>query len=104
MSFRLRQGSAPLLVSLPHLGTEIPPALRGNYTLVLDGRFKGGYIARHYGRPAEHVHAVQLEMGQRTYMREEPPYDWDALRAAEVQPVVRAMVEAALAACRRLHG
>ena len=73
-------------------------------TNVLDGRFKGGYITRHYGRPAQHVHAVQLEMGQRTYMREEPPYDWDALRAAEVQPVVRAMVEAALAACRRLYG
>src|SRR5262249_30469762 len=32
------------------------------YTQVVDGRFKGGHITRHYGRPAEHVHAVQLEM------------------------------------------
>jgi len=74
------------------------------YTHVLDGRFKGGYITRHYGRPAQHVHAVQLEMCQCTYMREQPPYDWDGARAAQVQPVVRAMVEAALQACRKLYG
>ena len=73
------------------------------YTHVLDGRFQGGYITRHHGRPAEHVHAVQLEMCQCTYMREAPPYDWDAARAAQVQPVLRAMVEAALQACRRLY-
>ena len=31
MTFHLRQGSAPLLVSIPHLGTEIPQALRAGY-------------------------------------------------------------------------
>jgi N-formylglutamate deformylase len=71
---------------------------------VLNGRFKGGYITRQYGRPAEHVHAVQLEMCQCTYMREAPPWAYDEARAAQVQPVVRAMVEAALLACRRLYG
>jgi N-formylglutamate deformylase len=74
------------------------------YTHVLDGRFKGGYITRHYGRPAQHVHAVQLEMCQCTYMREQPPYDWQQERAAQVQPVVRAMLAAALQACRSLYG
>ena len=73
------------------------------YTHVLNGRFKGGYITRQYGRPANNVHAVQLEMCQCTYMREAPPYDYDEARAAEVQPVVREMVEAALKACRKLH-
>jgi N-formylglutamate deformylase len=73
------------------------------FTQVLNGRFQGGYITRRYGRPADRVHAVQLEMCQRTYMREAPPYDWDAPRAAQVQPVVRAMVEAALQACRRRY-
>ena len=34
------------------------------YTSVLNGRFKGGYITRHYGRPADGVHAVQLELAQ----------------------------------------
>ncbi len=74
------------------------------FTHVVNGRFKGGYITRQYGRPADHVHAVQLEMCQSLYMREAPPWNYEEAQAAKVQPVVRAMVEAALAACRKLHG
>jgi N-formylglutamate deformylase len=73
------------------------------FTHVLNGRFKGGYITRQYGRPAEHVHAVQLEMCQSLYMREAPPWNYEPEAAARVQPVVRAMVEAALDACNALH-
>jgi N-formylglutamate amidohydrolase len=40
---------------------------------VVDGRFKGGYITRHYGRPEQSVHALQLEMAQSVYMQEDPP-------------------------------
>jgi N-formylglutamate deformylase len=78
-------------------------AADARFTHVLNGRFKGGYITRHYGRPAQDVHAVQLEMCQCTYMRETPPYDWMEERAAQVQPVVRAMVQAALQAACRLY-
>ena len=78
-------------------------ARAGGVTHVVNGRFKGGFITRHYGRPAERVHAVQLEMVQRLYMREAPPWDYDEARAARIQPVVRSMVEAALQAGRRLH-
>ena len=67
------------------------------------GRFKGGYITRRYGRPAEHVHAVQLEMVQKLYMREAPPYDYDEGKAAAIQPVLRDMVLAALEAARKLY-
>ena len=74
------------------------------FTHVLNGRFKGGYITRQYGRPADKVHAVQLEMCQCLYMREAPPWNYEPEQAARVQPVVRAMVEAALDASRRLHG
>jgi N-formylglutamate deformylase len=73
-------------------------------THVVNGRFKGGYITRRYGQPAEQVHAVQLEMGQHLYMRDAPPWNWEPEAAARVEPVVRAMVEAALAACEQLHG
>jgi N-formylglutamate deformylase len=62
---------------------------------VTDGRFKGGYITRHYGRPAEQVHAVQLEMCFSCYMQESPPWAWDAQRAAAVQPVLRQLLDAA---------
>ena len=75
-----------------------------HYTSVVNGRFKGGYITRHYGDPTHHVHAVQLEMVQQTYMREAPPFDYLPERAAQVQPVLEAMVAAALDAARALHG
>jgi N-formylglutamate deformylase len=78
-------------------------ATRPGVTQAVNGRFKGGYITRHYGRPQEHVHAVQLEMCQYLYMRETPPYDWNEQAAARIQPVVRDMVEAALQACRQLY-
>jgi N-formylglutamate deformylase len=63
------------------------------YTHVVNGRFKGGHITRHYGNPAQGVHAVQLELAQRTYMREEPPFDYQAGLAARVQPVLARFVE-----------
>jgi N-formylglutamate deformylase len=70
---------------------------------VVNGRFKGGYITRHYGDPAARVHAVQLEMCQSLYMSEEPPYGYDSALATGVQPVLRDMLFAALAACKGLY-
>ena len=70
---------------------------------VLNGRFTGGYITRHYGAPAERVQAVQLEMCQSLYMRESLPFDYDAQRAATIKPLLKAMVSGALAACRELY-
>ena len=51
------------------------------FTHAVDGRFKGGYITRHYGRPGERVHAVQMEMCQSLYMRETPPFAYLPERA-----------------------
>lgn len=64
------------------------------YRLAVNGRFKGGYITRHYGDPVRHVHAVQLELAQRTYMRESAPYDYIPELADGVRPVLRKLVEA----------
>lgn len=66
------------------------------YRMAVNGRFKGGYITRRYGRPQEGVHAVQLELAQRTYMREAPPYDYRPELANQVRPVLRRFVEAML--------
>ena len=65
---------------------------QSEFTQVVDGRFKGGYITRNYGRPAEQVHAIQLEMCWRCYMAEEPPYTLAPDRAARVLPVLKALV------------
>jgi N-formylglutamate deformylase len=70
---------------------------------VVNGRFKGGYITRHYGQPASHIHAVQLEKCQSLYMQEAAPFAYDEARAAAIQPVLQAMVGAALDAARALY-
>ncbi len=67
------------------------------YSAVLDGRFKGGYITRHYGRPDDGIHALQLELSQRTYMEEGAPFTFREELADQVRPVLRAMLEAAVA-------
>ncbi|MEI2418435.1 N-formylglutamate deformylase [Orrella sp. JC864] len=66
------------------------------YTSVLNGRFTGGYITRHYGQPGQGIHAIQLEMTQSSYMQEALPFDYLPERADRVQPVLRRMVETAL--------
>jgi N-formylglutamate deformylase len=73
------------------------------FSHVLNGRFKGGYITRHYGRPDQHVHAVQLEMCQNLYMQEAAPFAYDAALAAQVQPTLRAILQAALDAGAALY-
>ncbi len=71
----------------------------GLYTHVRNGRFKGGYITRHYGAPAQHIHAVQLELCQCRYMTEAAPFAFDASQAATLRPLLKAMLQQALAAC-----
>jgi len=43
---------------------------QGIYSWVINDRFKGGYITRHYGQPKNHVHAIQLEHGKSIYARD----------------------------------
>ncbi len=67
------------------------------FTHAADGRFKGGYITRNYGRPADHIHAVQMEMCQSLYMQECLPFDYLNDRAVQVQPLLRRLLEIMLA-------
>jgi len=67
-----------------------------DYSWVANGRFKGGYITRHYGRPADGVDAVQLELAQKNYM-DEDSFAYVEARASKLQPMLRALVEAGLA-------
>jgi N-formylglutamate deformylase len=71
-------------------------AAQTDYTHVINGRFKGGHITRHYGAPGQGVHAVQLEMCWRAYMDEAAPYRWHEARAAAVTPLLRQLVQAML--------
>jgi len=73
-------------------------AARGDaaYSTVLNGRFKGGYITRHYGKPEAGIQAIQLEMTQCCYMEESAPFAYHEQRAAAVQPLLRQLLHIVL--------
>ncbi len=63
------------------------------YSKVFNGRFKGGYITRYFGQPEQNIHAIQLELSQRTYMNESAAtYDLDL--AKEVIPKLQNLTQA----------
>jgi N-formylglutamate deformylase len=65
------------------------------YRWVLNGRFTGGWTTRHYGRPARGMHAIQMEIAQRSYLRTEAaPFAFDAERAAPLRRVLQAWLQA----------
>ena len=63
---------------------------------MINGRFKGGYITRPYGKPNINMHSVQLEMSQCIYMEENPPYKYDADLAQKVKPILSNLFEICL--------
>ncbi|MGN8554731.1 UNVERIFIED_CONTAM: N-formylglutamate amidohydrolase, partial [Microbacterium sp. SLM126] len=108
---RLFDGKLPDLNIGTHSGASCAPTMRdaviaaaagSPYTWVADGRFKGGHITRHYGQPAQGVHTIQLEMVQAVYMDEQAPFPYLPEVAARVQPVLRNMLDGALAAMAAL--
>jgi N-formylglutamate amidohydrolase len=68
------------------------------FSHVVNGRFKGGYITRHYGRPADRVHALQLETAISAYADEAAPETYDPVRAQPLREALRRLVGALIAA------
>lgn len=109
---RLFDGPLPQLNVGTNGGTTCAPALSdavmavcadSGFSHVLDGRFRGGWTTRHYGRPDSGVHAIQMELAMRGYLIEPdrvapetwpPPIDRD--RAARLVPTLRAVLDACL--------
>lgn len=64
---------------------------QGHYSHIVNGRFKGGHITRHYGDPANGIDAVQLEISQRIYM-DEVSVAYEEEKALPVQRILRALL------------
>jgi N-formylglutamate deformylase len=109
---RLFDGELPMFNLGTNSGASCSPGLRktvnallttSGQTSVVDGRFKGGWITRAYGRPSEGVEALQLELACRAYMREPErpgPENWptpiDEQRATETRATIKRVLEAVL--------
>ena len=63
-----------------------------NYSKVVNGRFKGGYITRAYGDPANNIHGIQLELSQATYMNEDS-LQFAPEKAEQVSKTLHAMFD-----------
>lgn len=81
----------------PHTQSAIEAVLgaQSNYSWISNGRFKGGYNTRHYGRPADGIEAVQLELVQSNYM-DEDAVTYDERLAAATQALIVKLVRAAM--------
>lgn len=93
----LNLGTANGASCSPALQVRLEAVLQAQagYDWVADGRFKGGYITRHYADPARGIDAVQLEISQRTYM-DEDTFEWSDPRARRLQRLVRELMAATL--------
>ena len=64
------------------------------YSSVLNGRFKGGWTTRHYGRPEDGYHAIQMELAQSTHLKSEAlPFAYDAAKAERLRVHLKAILE-----------
>ncbi|MGB5333364.1 MAG: N-formylglutamate deformylase [Woeseiaceae bacterium] len=85
--------------AVPVEAAVVDAAKAGPCSIAVNGRFKGGYITRQYGRPDDGVHAVQLEIAQRAYMNEATTV-FDAEKAGRLRETLRQMLQAFLDAAR----
>ena len=97
----LFEGELPVLNIGTNSGASCAPEIENaveqacassGFTHVLNGRFKGGWTTRHYGRPAEKIHAVQMEIAQSAYLAaEEPPFAYSTDKAAKLRDTLAAV-------------
>jgi formiminoglutamase len=114
---RLFEGTLPVFNLGTNDGRSTDPQLQDlvegilagtGETWVANGRFKGGWITRGFGDPARGVHALQMELSNRGYMREPAekgapdnwPTQYDPAFAAPIKKTLKSILETALAWAR----
>ncbi len=73
------------------------------FNSVTNGRFRGGWITRHYGKPENGVHALQMELAMRGYLHEPKgaltEHNWPAFLDDAHAATLRVALRAILATC-----
>lgn len=74
------------------------------YTSVLNGRFRGGWTTRHYGKPETGVHAIQMELAQVSHLTaEEAPFALDYDKARRLRLVLADILQTIESIARTLR-
>ncbi|WP_375570632.1 N-formylglutamate deformylase [Ahrensia marina] len=63
------------------------------FSATINGRFKGGWTTRHYGRPLDGWHAIQMELAQSTYMLEQPPWTYEPALAESLRGHLKTILQ-----------
>ncbi len=63
----------------------------GDYSKIINGRFKGGFITRQYAKPDDNIFTIQLELSQITYLDEKLRL-FDQEKASRVEEVIKRLV------------
>ncbi|MBI1216012.1 MAG: N-formylglutamate deformylase [Alphaproteobacteria bacterium] len=93
----LNLGSANNASCAPEMAqAALAAASSGSYSAVLNKRFVGGHITRHYGDPANDVHAIQMELIWANYMGEDLPYAYAPDLAEKLQAVLKPVLQSLL--------
>lgn len=110
---RLFPGTLPTLNLGTNSGASCAPGVEAAaitamasqpFTQIANGRFKGGWITRHYGRPSAQVHALQMEIALSAYLTDEAaPWAFDVPKATVLQDALAAIIEAALGSAAALE-
>ncbi|MCC5983894.1 MAG: N-formylglutamate amidohydrolase, partial [Rhodobacteraceae bacterium] len=75
------------------------------YSTVLNGRFTGGWSTRHYGRPTQGIHVIQMELAQSTHLvAEAPPFDLCPDKAGRLRPVLAEILQTLAELAPKLRG
>ena len=99
----LFEGALPDFNIGTNLGTSCAPALQDavsqicrdtpGYSTIVNGRFKGGWATRHYGRPDAGRHAIQMELAQSTYLTDEaPPWTYNTGKADQLRSCLKTVL------------
>ena len=98
----LFEGTLPVFNIGTNLGATCDPrvaqlvediAAGSGHDTVMNARFKGGWTTRRYGQPTNGFHAIQMEIAQRTYLKDEAaPWIYDKAKAEKLRDILRSIL------------
>ncbi|WP_165223670.1 N-formylglutamate deformylase [Affinirhizobium pseudoryzae] len=92
--FNIGTNSSTTCAPAIEAATAAVAARADGFVSVVNGRFKGGWTTRHYGRPSTGVHAIQMELAQISHLASEaPPFAYDTEKAERLREHLRAILE-----------